>query len=878
MKRVKFTKKAGNDFAAISLGKPRYFGESSTNISVNWGDGSVETITSLVSTGAQRITIKYTVKVEDRTGNKFVLYDSGGVEVSSLTFQEGNTYEFDQSDTSNASHTLAISLTEDGIAYTSNVTTSGTAGTDGTLKISILEGDSTISLSSGFYVKCTAHSSMGSVIGKILTDQQSLTLWHLYSNTAQRKIMVTGGFGSAVDAFDNSLKLCLAEESQRSPCSTHEDIIGIAGPLWVHGHGDFADMPLTTFNPAISILDSADPATTVLKTAGNDGAIRLINTFKGTQFRVTYNVKKFFINIKSSSVSLTSTSGLFQDSKFSMPGINFGSDITDMSFMFKNSSWNEGLYLKTSNVTTMESMFEGAVFNKAGANTWNTQNVISMKNMFKGNQKFNQLINGWFKISPGALENMSGMFESSVYSKQIIWKTNGVTDVSFLFKNNKAFNQSLPWKMGSVTNMESMFEGSVYNQRMNTWDVQAVTSMKNMFKNSSFDNIIAAWFKSSAGVLENMSGMFGEGAKFNQMLTWKTNGVTDMSFMFKNNKVFNQGSLFFKTGNVTTMEGMFEGSICNPNGLSDADTSKVESIKNIFKGSSFNKPLRWFKSAQSITDMSGAFSDSIFSHNTINQWNVSTVTDMSFVFSGNTKFNTSIDYWDVSSVTTMESMFEAATAFNKSIKRWKVHNVVSMKNMFKNSVFTGNHPIELGFWFAENKFGGGGQNPATYKIEDMSGMFEKSSYDRPLTSWVRHRPTIKRAIRMFANNTSTERGKMHKIFLQSPLLEDVSAIFEDSFSVHGNSAIGRWNIFADSDATRKAAQINVLKGNAFRGKIATYDYTAQEQSDAFAIPDFTTPDPVSPVAPGLDCVSFYQDKPPEDDSLNTIYFHVVDPN
>jgi hypothetical protein len=54
-----------------------------------------------------------------------------------LDLDEGNTYIFDQSDSSNATFTLALSSTKDGtntvggVAYTNGVTTVGTAGSSG---------------------------------------------------------------------------------------------------------------------------------------------------------------------------------------------------------------------------------------------------------------------------------------------------------------------------------------------------------------------------------------------------------------------------------------------------------------------------------------------------------------------------------------------------------------------------------------------------------------------------------------------------------------------------------------------------------------------------------------------------------------------------
>ena len=81
-------------------------------------------------------TITYTVTVASGTnqygtGNKF--YING--EVSPVLYlQEGNTYIFDLSDSTNDTHQLAFSTNPNNsptAAYTTGVTTTGTPGTDG---------------------------------------------------------------------------------------------------------------------------------------------------------------------------------------------------------------------------------------------------------------------------------------------------------------------------------------------------------------------------------------------------------------------------------------------------------------------------------------------------------------------------------------------------------------------------------------------------------------------------------------------------------------------------------------------------------------------------------------------------------------------------
>ena len=113
-------------------------------------------------------TITYTVTVASGTnqygtGNKF--YING--EVSPVLYlQEGNTYIFDQSDSSNAvggTHILAFATNPNNspvATYTTGVTTTGTPGTAGAKTTIVVAPVRTTGAPLLFYY-CTAHSGMG---------------------------------------------------------------------------------------------------------------------------------------------------------------------------------------------------------------------------------------------------------------------------------------------------------------------------------------------------------------------------------------------------------------------------------------------------------------------------------------------------------------------------------------------------------------------------------------------------------------------------------------------------------------------------------------------------------------------------------------------
>ena len=91
-------------------------------------------------------------------GNKFYL---NGVQAPTGTMEEGKTYLFDQSDSSNSGHPLKLSTTSDGthnsgVEYTTNVSYNGTPGNAGAYTmITVASGAPTL------YYYCTNHSGMG---------------------------------------------------------------------------------------------------------------------------------------------------------------------------------------------------------------------------------------------------------------------------------------------------------------------------------------------------------------------------------------------------------------------------------------------------------------------------------------------------------------------------------------------------------------------------------------------------------------------------------------------------------------------------------------------------------------------------------------------
>lgn len=93
-------------------------------------------------------------------GNRYYISGYSGP-APTITLSEGQTYRFDQSDSSNSGHPLRFSTTSDGThgggtQYTTGVTTVGTPGTSGAYtQIVVAVGAPTL------YYYCSVHSGMG---------------------------------------------------------------------------------------------------------------------------------------------------------------------------------------------------------------------------------------------------------------------------------------------------------------------------------------------------------------------------------------------------------------------------------------------------------------------------------------------------------------------------------------------------------------------------------------------------------------------------------------------------------------------------------------------------------------------------------------------
>ena len=140
---------------------------SPTGIGLTTSLGSEAIRTDVNVIGVGGVVTKEVTVVNTASGNKYFI---DGVQQETLELAEGNTYKFDQSDSSNNGHPLRFSETSDGShgggsEYTTGVTTNGVPGNAGAFtRIKVADSAPTL------YYYCTQHSGMGGQANTPVSD------------------------------------------------------------------------------------------------------------------------------------------------------------------------------------------------------------------------------------------------------------------------------------------------------------------------------------------------------------------------------------------------------------------------------------------------------------------------------------------------------------------------------------------------------------------------------------------------------------------------------------------------------------------------------------------------------------------------------------
>lgn len=240
-------------------------------------------------------------------------YVIDGVQAPYITITAGNTYKFDQSDSSNTGHPLAFYYESDKTtSYSTGVTTSGTAGSSGAYT-QIIATDSTPTV---LFYQCTAHSLMGNTVNfdtRNLTgfDTDDLTEGssNLYFSDERAQdaaaSMITGGSHTNLTATynDGSNTIDLAVSGGGSVSDAFKTIS-------VSGQSDIvADAATDTLTLAagsnITLTTNASTDTlTIASSASGSGGISWQSSVKTSDFTASAG-EGYFINTTSGAITVT---------------------------------------------------------------------------------------------------------------------------------------------------------------------------------------------------------------------------------------------------------------------------------------------------------------------------------------------------------------------------------------------------------------------------------------------------------------------------------------------------------------------------------------------------------------------------------------------
>ena len=381
------------------------------------------------------------------------------------------------------------------------------------------------------------------------------------------------------------------------------------------------------------------------------------NMFKGATNASTIDLSKITFS------AATNLSGMFQDTSAEQLTLNntnlAGNNITDMSFMFKNSKVkNIDLgSMQTGPLTSIVGMFKNTnnLETITLPSVFNTSNITDMSSLFENNIKLTT-INNLANLDTTNVRNMSRMFASDFYLpvQNIIpnLRANKVEDTSYMFYGTRATSPVIfpaTFNTENLTDMSYMFMGfTVPSLDISNFKLGNVTTMEGTFSSESKTTAVGpvTWPSGQINMprLITMRALFKYNTAQNQIVLpiLKTSALTDTSYMFygigKIDKIDNVNSL--DTANVTTMEGMFaynDTSLMKGENVKfEFNTGKVKNMNLMFKNSYVNYlDLSSFDTRSLITAVS-TFDYTWIKILDLTNWDTRNLEDVTSMFSEST--------------------------------------------------------------------------------------------------------------------------------------------------------------------------------------------------------------------------------------------------
>lgn len=279
-------------------------------------------------------------------------------------------------------------------------------------------------------------NSNGDVICNLLT--------HTYNNGSGHKVItITGGYDNKI-AFMQTTSQDSNGNVQNGPAYGTRWLIkeifecNIGTQFYIHGQGDFRGFGrLHSISSNIESLTSVDPASEIALSTASTSTMFMDKTFFncpklqffGNVFEPTNATSMQFTLCKCKKLDkckainnwdmqkVKSCKGALKEAAVSVGLWKWFQDTPDKQYV----------------VEDMSGMFEGATFDK-GVNGWDVSTVKDVSNMFK-DSNFNKPIWRWFRDS-NVLEKTDGMFENNEsFSRDLTtWDTGNVTSNTDMFK------------------------------------------------------------------------------------------------------------------------------------------------------------------------------------------------------------------------------------------------------------------------------------------------------------------------------------------------------------------------------------------------------------------------------------------------------------
>ncbi|MDL2292665.1 BspA family leucine-rich repeat surface protein [Acholeplasma sp. OttesenSCG-928-E16] len=468
------------------------------------------------------------------------------------------------------------------------------------------------------------------------------------------------------------------------------------------------------------------------------------------------------------------------------------SNVELMSCMFHNSMATtlDLSNFDTSKVTDMAYMFEGAKATTINLSSFDTSKVTDMSAMFFDSSA---TILDLSSFDMSSVTNTTHMFKNSKittgYARTVADATilnSLVTNVNFIVSGY----YRITWKdyNGSFLGLDYIKEGTIpsyeglaptkpstdiYRYDFLEWDKKLIEAYEDqtyqakefkelliipdgytLLTDSDFDGdfngdfmyngnleyvVIPEYIK---GIKVTRTSLGQENSLFKNAPNIKgvaflvPSNITDMSFLFYNNKSTSLDLRYLFTTTVTNMNSMFYGSSATSLDLSGFDTRNVISMTNMFlESSALTLDLRSFDTSNVLYMRNMFFESSVLTLDLTN-FDTSNVTDMSNMFYGSALTEIDLRSFDLSGVTSISNMFNNSSitlGYARTIEDAKRLNKVTPWFQFEVDgfyiIYFSNHngSIIESDYFEENTL-------AEYKGETPKRL-SNSIYDYTFLDW-----------------------------------------------------------------------------------------------------------------------------------------------